>query len=42
MNKTIDRFLCLKALNKTKKWYIFFPVNELVDSGFEFFLSKKI
>jgi hypothetical protein len=27
MNKTIDCFLCLKALNKTKKWYIFFPVN---------------
>jgi hypothetical protein len=24
MNKTIDPFPCLKALNETKKWYIFF------------------
>jgi hypothetical protein len=28
--------------NKTKKWYIFFPVNELVDSGLKFFFDKKI
>jgi hypothetical protein len=33
MNKIIDSFPCLKALNKTKKWYIF-PVNVLTQVQF--------